>query len=74
MADEIERKGCDGHCEKCNLNQRTYCAAQMAYYNQQEIAAIKAAMREVSPDELIILMGNKAKSEVETKVSVDNDN
>lgn len=37
-------KKCDGHCETCNINQRTYCAAQIAYYNQQEINAIKAAM------------------------------
>lgn len=37
-------KKCDGRCETCNINQRTYCAAQIAYYNQQEINAIKAAM------------------------------
>ena len=37
-------KKCDGHCETCNINQRTYCAAQIAYYNQQEINAIKAAI------------------------------
>lgn len=32
---------CDGHCETCNINQRTYCAAQIAYYNQKEIEEIK---------------------------------
>ena len=37
-------KKCDGHCETCNINQRTYCAAQIGYYNQQEIAAIKAVL------------------------------
>lgn len=37
-------KKCDGRCETCNINQRTYCAAQIAYYNQQEINAIKAAI------------------------------
>ena len=35
-------KKCDGHGETCNINQRTYCAAQIAYYNQQEIAEIKS--------------------------------
>lgn len=39
-----QAKKCDGHCETCNINQRTYCAAQIAYYNQQEINAIKAAI------------------------------
>lgn len=37
-------KKCDGHCETCNINQRTYCAAQIAYYNQQELASIKAVL------------------------------
>lgn len=37
-------KKCDGRCETCNINQRTYCAAQMAYYNQQEIASMKAIL------------------------------
>lgn len=35
-------KKCDGRCETCNINQRTYCAAQISYYNQQEIAVIKS--------------------------------
>lgn len=34
--------GCTGRCERCNLNQRTYCAAQKAYYLEQELAEIKA--------------------------------
>lgn len=33
---------CSGRCEECSINQRTYCASQMAYYAQQEIAEIKA--------------------------------
>ena len=37
-------KKCDGRCETCNINQRTYCAAQISYYNQQEIASIKAVL------------------------------
>lgn len=39
-----QSKKCDGRCETCNINQRTYCAAQIAYYNQQEIASIKAIL------------------------------
>ena len=39
-----QAKKCNGRCESCNINQRTYCAAQIAYYNQQEINAIKAAI------------------------------
>lgn len=35
---------CDGRCIDCSINQRTYCAAQMAYYNQKEIAEIKAIL------------------------------
>ena len=41
-------KKCDGRCETCNINQRTYCAAQIAYYNQQEIASIKAILERFS--------------------------
>ena len=37
-----QQNKCNGRCENCNINQRTYCAAQMAYYNQQEIAVIKS--------------------------------
>ena len=39
-----QQNKCNGRCENCNINQRTYCAAQIAYYNQQEINAIKAAI------------------------------
>ena len=40
----IQPKKCDGHCETCNINQRTYCAAQMTYYLQGEISQIKAVL------------------------------
>ena len=39
-----QQKKCDGHCETCNINQRTYCASQMAYYLQGEISQIKAVL------------------------------
>ena len=42
--EDKETRTCDGHCDRCNMNQRTYCSAQMAYYNQQEIAEIKAIL------------------------------
>lgn len=62
-------KKCDGHCETCNINQRTYCAAQIAYYNQQEINAIKAAISDflACGRETII---TKNKSEENENISV----
>ena len=62
-------KKCDGHCETCNINQRTYCAAQIAYYNQQEINAIKAAISDflACGKETII---TKNKSEENENISV----
>lgn len=44
MEGENKKVGCSGRCENCNVNQRTYCASQMAYYAQQEIAEIKAIL------------------------------
>ena len=41
-------KKCDGRCETCSVNQRTYCSAQMAYFAQQEIAEIKAMIAATS--------------------------
>lgn len=35
---------CDGRCETCNINQRTYCSSQIAYYCQKEISEIKAIL------------------------------
>ena len=42
MEEEGKKKGCTGHCEKCDLYQRSYCASQISLYNQEEIAEIKA--------------------------------
>ena len=42
MENEEKKVGCSGRCENCNMNQRTYCASQMAYYAQKEVAEIKA--------------------------------
>lgn len=38
MADE---RKCTGRCEMCSPNQRSYCAAQKAYYLEQDMAEIK---------------------------------
>lgn len=38
MADE---KKCTGRCELCSPNQRSYCAAQKAYFMEQDVAEIK---------------------------------
>lgn len=65
---EEEKKGCNGHCENCNINQRTYCAAQMAYYNQKEIAAIRADLRKRNEEEVLTLIGGaKAEQEAPTE-------
>ena len=37
-------KECSGRCEMCNINQRTYCSAQKAYYLEQELIEIKALL------------------------------
>ena len=50
---------CSGKCEDCSINQRTYCASQMAYYAQQEIAEIKAMLAsssmKVENEEIVVL-------------------
>lgn len=62
-------KKCDGHCETCNINQRTYCAAQIAYYNQQEINAIKAAMSDfLSCGKETIITKNKSEESEDISV------
>lgn len=63
MEENTEKKGCTGHCEDCNINQRTYCAAQMAYYNQEEISQIKAVLADMNKgcEESIILRDKTAK-------------
>ena len=61
-------KKCDGHCETCNINQRTYCAAQIAYYNQQEINAIKAAMTDfLACGKETIITRNKSENIADSK-------
>lgn len=61
----IQPKKCDGHCETCNINQRTYCAAQMSYYLQGEISQIKAALARLADkgDTSIILREKCAENE-----------
>lgn len=57
---------CNGRCEECSINQRTYCAAQMAYYAQQEIAAVKgmlSALGEHGGSDAIILMRDEEQAE-----------
>ena len=53
-----EDKKCNGRCEMCNTNQRTYCAAQMSYYNQQEISEIKSMLMKMQnkEDSPLVLM------------------
>lgn len=46
---------CNGRCEECNVNQRSYCACQMAYYTQQQMAEIKA---------ILITIGTKKEGEI----------
>lgn len=69
MEEKNEAKGCNGHCELCSVNQRTYCAAQMAYYNQQEIAEVKIMLANLrhTDNEAVILMSKG-------RCGVDNDN
>lgn len=59
MEGEVKKVGCSGRCENCNVNQRTYCASQMAYYAQQEIAEIKAILASFSnkkeEDSIVVL-------------------
>ena len=70
----IQPKKCDGHCETCNINQRTYCAAQMAYYLQGEISQIKAVLAHLADkgDTSIILREKCAENEDNNDVSEPN--
>lgn len=57
---QAEVQKCDGHCETCNINQRTYCAAQMSYYMQSEIGQIKAVLaRFCDKSDTSIILCNK---------------
>ena len=70
----IQPKKCDGHCETCNINQRTYCAAQMVYYLQGEISQIKAVLARLADkgDTNIILREKCAENEDNNAVSEPN--
>ena len=50
MENEEKKSGCTGRCENCSVNQRTYCASQMAYYAQQEVAELKAMILSLVKD------------------------
>lgn len=67
---QMENK-CSGRCEECSINQRTYCAAQMAYYAQQEIAEIKAALASSSAKEqsgdIVVLRRDEDEESEETE-------
>ena len=69
MESNYTQKGCTGRCENCNVNQRTYCASQMAYYAQQEIAEIKAILasfvRPKEEDSVLILRDEEKVVEAE---------
>lgn len=69
MEGENKKVGCSGRCENCNVNQRTYCASQMAYYAQQEIAEIKAILasfnRPKEEDSIVILREEEKAVEAE---------
>ena len=46
---------CTGKCELCNINQRTYCAAQMVYYMQEELASIRSMLQMPENEKSIII-------------------
>lgn len=46
---------CNGRCESCSVNQRTYCAAQMVYYMQEELTEIKSMLQIPENDKPIII-------------------
>lgn len=50
MENEDKKIGCTGRCENCNVNQRTYCASQMAFYAQSEISTIKSMLLSIIND------------------------
>ena len=45
MEDNKELKGCNGRCETCSINQRSYCSAQKAYYIEQDLLEIKQMLK-----------------------------
>lgn len=54
---------CTGRCEMCTPNQRSYCAAQKAYYLEQDMAEIKQLLiARVEKDEITTIV---AKEDIE---------
>lgn len=64
MQNNENNTGCTGRCENCSVNQRTYCASQMAYYSQQEIASLKEMLMSIInskfEDSIIVLREEKS--------------
>lgn len=60
-----EEKRCTGRCEMCTPNQRTYCAAQKAYYMEQDIADIKRLL--ISQNVMVDTIITKEDTEFEEK-------
>ncbi|MBR0544535.1 MAG: hypothetical protein IIW98_08855 [Bacteroidaceae bacterium] len=44
----MEERLCNGRCEMCSLNQRTYCSAQKMLFVEQDVAEIKALLIEIT--------------------------
>lgn len=40
-----EERKCNGRCEMCSMNQRTYCASQKALFLEQDMAEVKAMLQ-----------------------------
>lgn len=68
---EQQERKCNGHCETCNINQRTYCAAQISLYNQQEISRIVGLLGAIIPtgDSKVILREKAPQNEEKQYVS-----
>ena len=69
---ENEVRQCDGRCEKCNIYQRTYCSAQMAYYNQQEIAEIKRMLVSQSDSTVQTIISKDVVVDINEEQTIDN--
>ena len=41
MENNEKHTSCSGHCENCNINQRTYCSAQKMYYIEQDLIELR---------------------------------
>lgn len=69
MGDNENIEKCDGRCETCNINQRTYCSSQMMYYCQKEISEIKAFLAAfISNGSSNIVLNRKSKEGAENSV------